>query len=111
MRMKTFRETLTKVESKIMPVNHIDHRFRLEHITFTMVGISVQASLLTSNEQDYSIQCNFSHKDKKITEWIMMDSYGTEYKVAGIVSKTLVFFARRSAVSLIEALGFEVNED
>lgn len=111
--MKTFRETLTKIESKIMPVNHIDHRFRLEHITFSMVGISIQASLLTSNSTDlhYSIQCNYSHKDKVMTDWMMMDNYGTEFQVVGIVSKTLYFFARRSAVSLIESLGYEVNED
>lgn len=109
--MKTFRETLTKIESKIMPVNQIDHRFRLEHITFTMVGISIQASLVASNDQDYSIQCNYSHKENKITDWIMMDNKGTEFQVVGIVSKTLYYFARRSAVSLVESLGYEVNDD
>jgi hypothetical protein len=109
--MKPFRETLTKIESKIMPVNHIDHRFRLENLSFTMVGISLQASMLTSNNLNYSIQCNYSHKDKAITDWIMMDNYGAEFQVVGIVSKTLYFFARRSAVSLIESLGYEVHDD
>jgi hypothetical protein len=107
---KSFRDTLNQVESKILPVNHVEHRFRLEHLTFTMDGISLHASLLTSNGEDYSIQGLYSYSQKKFTDWVMIDHLGSEYQVVGIVSKTLYYFARRSTVVVLEALGYEVIE-
>ena len=109
--MQSFKDTINRIESKIMPINQIDHRFRLEHMTFVMEGISMQARLLTSSDEDYSIQCNYSYSQQRITDWIMMDAYGTEYQVVGIVSKTLYFFARKSCASILETMGYEVNEE
>jgi hypothetical protein len=108
--LKTLREVLTQVESKILPVNHVDHRFRLEHLTFGLDGISLQARMLTSNEEDYSIQCNYSYGGKCFTEWIMVDNYGSEFQVIGIVSKTLYYFAKKSTVIILETLGYEMND-
>jgi hypothetical protein len=108
--MKTLRETLTFIESKIMPINRIDHRFRLEHMTFGFDGISLQAKLITSTNEDYSIQCNYSYGEKKFTEWIMLDAFGAEYQVMGIVSKTLYYFTRKCTSSIIETLGYEITD-
>jgi hypothetical protein len=108
--MQSFKDTINRIESKIMPINQIDHRFRLEHMMFFMEGISLQGRLLTSSNSDYSIQCNYSYSEKRIIDWIMMDSKGTEFKVIGIVSKTLYFFARKSFVELLETMGYEVND-
>ncbi|KEO81573.1 hypothetical protein [Tumebacillus flagellatus] len=107
--MATLRETINKVETKILPINHIDHRFRLEQITFDLGGISVQGRLLTSNDFDYSILCHYSPISKEITDWMMLDSNGTEYKVVGIVSKTLCFFAQKACKEVLETLGYEVD--
>ena len=105
----TLRETIDKVEAKILPINHIDHRFRLEQIAFDIEGISVHARLLSSNENDYSILCHYSPISKSITDWMMIDSHGIEYKVLGIVSKTLFYFARKGCVQILETLGYEVQ--
>ncbi|MGB8955531.1 MAG: hypothetical protein WCC10_09160 [Tumebacillaceae bacterium] len=108
--MQSFKDTINRIESKIMPINQIDHRFRLENMMFVMEGISLQARLLTSSGEDYSIQCNYSYSEKRIADWIMMDSFGTEYQVVGIVSKTLYYFARKSCVAIFETMGYEVIE-
>lgn len=108
--MKPLRETLTFIESKIMPINRIDHRFRLEHLTFGLDGISLQAKLVTSNNEDYSIQCNYSYSEKKFTDWIMLDAFGAEYQVVGIVSKTLYYFTRKCTSTIIETLGYEITD-
>lgn len=108
--MKTVRDTLLQLESKILPINQVDHRFRLQHLSFGLDGLSIQALLITSNGQDYSIQCNYSYMSKTFSEWIMMDAFGAEFQVAGIVSKTLYYFARRSTGAIVVALGYEVND-
>lgn len=108
--IKSLRDTISQVESKILPVNQVEHRFRLEHLTFTMNGISLHAALLTSNGQDFSIQGLYSYSEKKFTEWVLVDHLGSEYQVVGIVSKTLFYFARRSTIVILEALGYEVME-
>ncbi|HEU4962816.1 MAG TPA: hypothetical protein VFV52_03015 [Bacilli bacterium] len=108
--MKTPREVIHEVESKILPLNQIDHRFRLEHVSFGLDNVSLQATLLTSNERDYSIQCNYSYNKRAITEWMMLDAYGTEFQVSGIVSKTLMYFARKSCRLVFEALGYPVED-
>lgn len=108
--MQSLRDTLNVIESKILPINQVDHRFRLEHLTFGLDGISIQARLLTSNEEDYSIQGIFSYSQKVFTDWIMVDPYGAEFQVVGIVSKTLYYFARRSTITIMEALGYDVAE-
>ncbi|ASS76793.1 hypothetical protein CIG75_18830 [Tumebacillus algifaecis] len=106
--MKTLRDTLNTVESKILPVNHVDHRFRLESISFDLDQIRLQARLLTSNEQDYTIQCRYSYNQRNFTRWQMIDHEENEFIVVGIVSKTLYYFAHRATVSIIEALGHEI---
>jgi hypothetical protein len=106
----TLRETIDKVEAKILPINHIDHRFRLEQVSFDLEGITVHGRLLTSNDSDYSVLCHYSPITKTITDWLMLDSNGTEYKVVGIVSKTLFYFARKACVQVLETLGYEVGE-
>lgn len=108
--MKTLRDILNRVESKILPVNQVDHRYRLEHMTFTLEGISLQARLLTSNEQDYTIQGNYSYSEKKFTDYLMVDAFGTEFEVKGIVSKTLHYFGKRSSTQILESLGYDINE-
>lgn len=108
--MKTPRETIHEIESKILPLNQVEHRFRLEHISFGMDNLSLHATLLTSNDRDYSIQCNYSYPKKEITEWMMLDAYGTEFQVTGIVSKTMMYFARKACIRVFESLGYPVNE-
>lgn len=108
--MSTLRETINRVEAKILPINHVDHRFRLEQISFSLDGISIRARLLTSNDSDYIILCHYSPITKTLTDWMMIDSHGVEYKVVGIVSKTLFFFARKGAVEILETLGYELAE-
>lgn len=106
--MKTLRDTLNFVESKILPVNHVDHRFRLENIEFELDHIRLRARLLTSNEQDYTIHCRYSYNKRAFALWQMIDHEENEFVVVGIVSKTLFYFAHRATVSIIEALGYEV---
>ncbi|MBL0389187.1 hypothetical protein JJB07_21575 [Tumebacillus sp. ITR2] len=107
--MATLRDIIDKVEAKILPINQIDHRFRLEQVSFDLDGISVHGRLLTSNDLDYSILCHYSPLSKSITDWMMLDSNGSEYKVVGIVSKTLYFFAHKACKQVLETLGYEVE--
>jgi hypothetical protein len=110
MNSETFRNTINKVESKIMPINQVDHRFRLESLTFGMEGITLHARLLTSNEQDFTIEALYSYASRTFAHWTMRNDEGVTFQVVGIVSKTLYTFARRATLSIIEALGYEINE-
>jgi hypothetical protein len=105
--VKTLRDILNSVESKILPINHVDHRFRLDSVEFELDNIRLQARLLTSNEQDYTIHCRYSYNQRCFVEWRMTDFEQKEFVVVGIVSKTLYYFAHRATVSIIEALGYE----
>lgn len=107
--MKSLRDTLNTVESKILPVNQVDHRFRLESIEFELDTIRLQARLLTSNELDYTIYCRYSYNQRNFADWQMIDHEENQFVVVGIVSKTLYYFAHRATISIIEALGFEIE--
>lgn len=109
--MKTIRETLTQLESKILPINNVDHRFRLEQLNFGFDGLTLQAVLLTSNEANYSIRCTYSFTVKSFSEWTMTDATGSEFQVVGLVSKTLYYFVRKATSTIVEALGYEIVKE